>query len=92
MLERRARYRYVTVKVLPVGGGYLVVSPCCSRTVEPQGGMIDIAMIEYDEPVKRWKLFSKDHDFNRWRLHIMSDRLGLLIDCLNEDYARVFWQ
>ena len=92
MLEKRARYRYVSVSVIPATNGYRVVSPCCSRTVDPGGGLIDIALIEFNEPTKQWKLFNKLHERNEWQLHLRTDKLRALIDCLNEDSARLFWQ
>src|SRR5660398_21549 len=30
MLEKRDRYRYVTVSITPTISGYLITSPCCS--------------------------------------------------------------
>ena len=46
-LAERDRYKYVAPSVLPDVDGYLVRSPCCSRNVDPDGGEIDIARIEY---------------------------------------------
>lgn len=92
MLERRARYRYVSVSVLPADNGCRIVSPCCSRTVDPHGGMIDIAQVVFDESASQWKLFNKHHERNEWQLYLCADKLVSLIDCLNEDPSRLFWQ
>ncbi|MBS1186890.1 MAG: hypothetical protein H6R04_908 [Burkholderiaceae bacterium] len=92
MLEKRTRYRYVPVEVVPATNGYRIVSPCCSRTVDPNGGKIDIALIEFDQQSNKWKLFNKLHERNIWLLHLCADRLQQLLDCLNEDPARLFWQ
>ena len=48
-LGRRERYRYVTPQVIPdeEEHGYRIESPCCSRNVEPSGGIIDIALLKY---------------------------------------------
>ena len=90
-LEQRARYRYVRPAVEADAGGYRIVSPCCSRNIDPEGGTIDIARLEYDELAADWHLYSKNHDTLEWvpqaqgRLHEM---LALLI----ADPARIFWQ
>lgn len=91
-LQKRARYRYVPVSVLPEKNGYRVVSPCCSRTIDPDGGDIDIALIEFDEPTNVWKLFSKNHVNGVWYLHLRAETLCQLLERLNEDPARQFWQ
>ena len=44
-LRERVRYRYVTPNVLREGTSYRIQSPCCSRTVDPSGGVIDIALL-----------------------------------------------
>ena len=91
-LEERARYRYVTPQVLPVAGGYRVVSPCCSRNVDAEGGEIDIAWIEYQAGSGAWRLHCKDHPHGEWALHTEGLRLQDLLQVLNEDSERVFWQ
>jgi len=92
MLSKRARYRYVSVKVMAVDGGYRILSPCCSRAIDHTGGMIDIARIEYDETHSIWKLFGKDHTQNEWQLRLCSERLKQVMECLNNDPERLFWQ
>ena len=44
-LSQRVRYRYVQPRVLRETSGYRIESPCCSRNVDPQGGVIDIALL-----------------------------------------------
>jgi hypothetical protein len=92
LLRQRTRYRYVAAAVEPAVGGYRIVSPCCSRTIDHSGGIIDIARLEYDEPLALWRLYRKDHARNEWLLHFSAPRLAPLMDCLNDDPARVFWQ
>lgn len=92
LLAQRARYRYVAATVEPTAGGYRIISPCCSRTVDGSGGPIDIARLEYDETAPLWTLYSKDHERNEWRFHFSAPHLAALMECLNLDLARVFWQ
>jgi len=44
-LRQRVRYRYVQPQVLHEGTHYRIQSPCCSRNVDKQGGLIDIALL-----------------------------------------------
>lgn len=92
LLKKRARYRYVAAAVEPAIGGYRIVSPCCSRTIDQSGGIIDIARLEYDESLALWQLYGKDHARNQWRLYFSAPRLAPLMNFLNEDPTRVFWQ
>jgi hypothetical protein len=92
LLAARVRYRYVAPEVRPCAGGYHIVAPCCSRRVDADGGLIDIARIEYDEAGRRWNLYYKDHASDSWSLFIHASRLDRLMDSLNEDPLRVFWQ
>lgn len=92
LLEQRVRYRYVSPEVQPIDGGYLVVSPCCSRNIDASGGAIDIARIAYVHPEGIWRLYHKDHELGAWKLYSDAPTLQLLIVCLNEDPSRVFWQ
>lgn len=92
-LEARVRYRYVAPMVLPDTRGYTIVSPCCSRNIDAAGGVIDIARIEYDEAARRWSLYHKDHAADGgWRLFMQGEQLDAVMDSLNEDPQRVFWQ
>ncbi len=90
LLKKRARYHYVSPLVQAVAGGYRIVSPCCSRNIDQAGGLIDIARIEWEAGV--WTLFSRDHVCELWLMHTQASRLDRLMDCLNEDSKRVFWQ
>ena len=90
LLKQRARYRYVSPSVQAVPGGYCIVSPCCSRNIDQQGGLIDIARIDWAAGV--WTLYSRDHVGQVWLMYTQSGRLDRLMDCINEDSKRVFWQ
>lgn len=91
-IARRRRYRYVSPSVHVIGDGYVVRSPCCSRTVDPQGGVVDVAMIRYRSSPQPWLLYRKDHDSQEWSLHAAYERLVELLGYLNADPARRFWQ
>jgi hypothetical protein len=91
-LKARQRYRYVKPRVVPVAGGYRVVSPCCSRNIDPDGGEIDVALLYWDSARAVWRLLWKDHNAATWELHSMYERLGLATDVLNADPERLFWQ
>lgn len=90
-LEGRVRYRYVTPQLEVEPDGFRIVSPCCSRNIDPAGGMIDIARIEYDMRVSVWRLYSKNHANCAWVLQA-EGRLHELLDLLKADPGRVFWQ
>ena len=90
LLKKRERYQYVSPLVQAVPGGYRIVSPCCSRNIDQDGGLIDIARIEWAAGV--WTLYRKEHADQRWLLHTQGSRLDRLLECLNEDSQRVFWQ
>jgi len=91
-LTLRKRYRYVSPKVKPVAGGYLIESPCCSRNIDPEGGLIDVALIHHDAASESWKLFRKDHARGIWEFHSAHQRLNAATDELNADPDRLFWQ
>jgi selenocysteine lyase/cysteine desulfurase len=90
-LELRGRYRYVTPSVLVEPDGFRIVSPCCSRNIDPEGGTIDIARIEHDAELALWRLYSKNHATLEW-LPQAEGRLHEMLDLLKEDPDRVFWQ
>lgn len=92
LLAQRVRYRYVEPEVQSIVGGYLIVSPCCSRNVDASGGTIDIARLEYAHPEAIWRLYHKDHQQGVWKLYSVAPMLQMLIAQLNEDPTRVFWQ
>ncbi|MDR3466614.1 MAG: hypothetical protein P4M07_11775 [Xanthobacteraceae bacterium] len=91
-LRSRKRYRYVSPSVAPVTGGYRVESPCCSRNIDRDGGVIDVALLLHDPDSRHWRLFSKDHAGDDWRLHSTHERIAAALDALGEDPDRAFWQ
>jgi hypothetical protein len=92
MLKQRARYLYVLPQVDMVERGYRIQSPCCSRNIDPDGGMVDIARLEYEPLLGVWKLFRKDHEQDCWEFFLLEQHLDGLIDYLNRDAARLFWK
>jgi len=91
-LASRKRYRYVSPSVHAVENGYLIRSPCCSRNIDPDGGIIDVALLQYVRGQNPWRLFRKDHSVRQWHLHAVHARLVDLLEQLNADPLRVFWQ
>jgi len=91
-LENRRRYRYVSPIVLKTPGGYRVQSPCCSRNIDPDGGVIDIAMMIFEQREGGWRLLRKNHGLGVWELDSEHARLPELLSYLNEDAERRFWQ
>ena len=91
-LARRRRYRYVAPSVLPAADGYLIRSACCSRRIDPDGGVIDIALLRWAEHPPGWQLFRRDHAAQRWIADRRFARLPDLFERLNTDPDRVFWQ
>lgn len=91
-LRSRRRYRYVRPDVVAVAGGYRIRSACCSRNIDADGGVIDIALLHHDGSGGIWQLFRKDHKTGAWQLHSTHHRLAELTDELNADPGRLFWQ
>ena len=91
-IRDRARYRYVTPTVSAVADGYLIRSPCCSRTVAPDGSAIDVARLCWNETPPGWRLLRKDHRLDRWIEDSRHARLVDLFDRLNADPQKLFWQ
>ncbi|HDR9189974.1 DUF3024 domain-containing protein [Burkholderia vietnamiensis] len=89
-LRERARYRYVSPRVLRDADGFRIESPCCSRNVDPGGGVIDIARLARG-PAGRWSLYARDHAARRWSWRYESADLDLLLELLCVDAGRVFW-
>jgi hypothetical protein len=57
-LRHRIRYRYVQPQIERGETGWVITSPCCSRNIDPTGGVIDIAWVE---PVEgAWALYFKE--------------------------------
>lgn len=89
-LRLRARYRYVRPRVLREAEGYRIESPCCSRNVDAQGGVIDIALLQRAED-GQWQLLARDHAARTWQLQHQSARLDELLTVLCADTRRLFW-
>ena len=89
-LRERVRYRYVQPQVLREGESYRIQSPCCSRTVDPTGGLIDIALlVPHDGGT--WCLCSRDHANSSWEPRHQDASLDVLLDLLCVDSERQFW-
>lgn len=91
-LRRRRRYRYVSPVVEGVTGGYRIESPCCSRNIDPEGGVVDVALMLHEPIGGVWKLFAKNHRNGTWTYHSRHSRLAELLDLLCADPERRFWQ
>lgn len=91
-ITQRTRYRYVRPEVTPLGRGWQVCSPNCSRSVDATGGPIPIAWLvpPGGGTVGDWSLLRRDHDARRWRLHSLGP-LPELLDALCLDRDREFW-
>ncbi|MFG1461881.1 DUF3024 domain-containing protein [Xanthobacter sp. DSM 24535] len=91
-LKARKRYRYVEPSVEDVEGGYRIASPCCSRNIDAEGGIIDVALLLFESEGRTWRLFWKNHRSGNWELHSVHIRLDSVLDQLNIDEERTFWQ
>ncbi|QRG09457.1 hypothetical protein EZH22_04065 [Xanthobacter dioxanivorans] len=91
-IKARKRYRYVTPRVLATDGGYRIESACCSRNIDPEGGVVDIALMLFDGEQGEWQLFRKNHGTRVWELDSTHERLKEVLDLLNDDSERKFWQ
>lgn len=91
-LKTRKRYRYVSPRVEKLDGGYRIESPCCSRNIDPEGGIIDVALLLHDPSNVNWQLFRKDHQSGTWQFHSTYDRLVSALEYLSDDPERLFWQ
>jgi hypothetical protein len=89
-LRGRVRYRYVKPTVLLEDGCYRIQSPCCSRRIDPSGGLIDIALL-VPQTDKRWRLCSRDHVNQRWVARSQNESLSAVLDVLCSDPDRQFW-
>jgi len=92
VLEDRVRYRYVTPVVRPATNGYRIESPCCSRNIDPDGGDIDIARLEYLRSRRVWLLYRRQHATREWLFYAEFATLAALLEQLNHDPERLFWQ
>ena len=91
-LKARKRYRYVTPRVTTAVGGYRIESPCCSRNIDSEGGVVDVALLLHDADGARWQLFRRDHENGQWLLDGTHERLPAALERLNSDPDRCFWQ
>jgi hypothetical protein len=89
-LKERVRYRYVKPLVLREGESYRIQSPCCSRKVDPNGGLIDIALLVPHEG-SHWCLCSRDHANSTWEPRHQDASLDVLLDLLCLDSEHQFW-
>lgn len=98
-LRERVRYRYVEPLVLREGQSFRIQSPCCSRNVDPSGGLIDIALLTPGATDATgaggagvgWSLSARDHLKSVWRVCLSDAPLELLLDALCVDSERQFW-
>lgn len=89
-LAQRARYKYVAPRVQREDAGWQIVSPNCSRNVDPAGGEIAIAWF-VPQGGGRWRLHSRDHREGCWRLEAAELTLEAALQRVCEDPLRVFW-
>ena len=89
-LTRRARYRYVHPHVEREGAGWKIVSPNCSRNVDPAGGAIDIAWLA---PVEQglWQVHARDHAAAAWVRAGGPQPLDAALAQVCDDPDRRFW-
>lgn len=90
-LAERERYRYVSPRVYPMRNGYRVESPCCSRNIDQEGGVIDIAQIEYLPEPGAWRLYRKNHNLDQWETYAAMNSLLDVLEVLKCDPLRMFW-
>jgi hypothetical protein len=90
-LAGRTRYRYVHPRVRREGAGWKVVSPNCSRNIDPAGGEIDIAWL-VPAAGTGWQLYARCHARDCWALSREDTSLPALLRHLCVDPAREFWQ
>jgi hypothetical protein len=100
-LEQRARYRYVRPQVLPMdedeSRGWRIVSPNCSRSIDRQGGVIDIAWLQpvpdtAEDTPGAWLLHARDHQRQCWVPPRRAASLPDALERLCADPLREFWQ
>ena len=89
-LGRRSRYRYVQPRVEREGQGFRIVSPNCSRTIDPTGGDIPIAWL-VPAGADRWLLYRRDHARQDWTLHAEAQPLAAALRRLCDDPLHEFW-
>lgn len=89
-IEQRARYRYVRPHVVRDADGWTVVSPNCSRNIDPTGGEIDIARF-LPLPGGRWRVHARDHAAGQWKVQGESCTFDEALAAVCTDPSRVFW-
>jgi hypothetical protein len=95
-LARRARYHYVKPRVQAQpsghGRGWTIVSPNCSRNIDPDGGDIHIAWFEptAGRPGE-WRLHRRDHGQARWVLQAAGLTLEHALAQVCNDPLGVWW-
>jgi hypothetical protein len=89
-LRQRVRYRYVRAQVLVEGDALRIQSPCCSRKVDPHGGVIDIALL-IPHGGNLWCLCSRDHARSEWVPRVRHAPLDTLLTTLCADPDRQYW-
>ncbi|MBI5717780.1 MAG: hypothetical protein HZC37_08845 [Burkholderiales bacterium] len=89
-LPRRERYKYVHPRVEREGAGWKIVSPNCSRNIDPHGGEIHIAwFVPAHEGL--WLLHARDHAQGCWRPCAAAMPIDAALTLVCEDPERVFW-
>jgi hypothetical protein len=90
VLARRSRYRYVAPRVEREGPGWRIVSPNCSRNIDPAGGEIAIAwLVPGTEGL--WQLHGRDHAAQCWRAVAAGLTLEQALQQVCDDPLREFW-
>ena len=89
-LRERVRYRYVRPVVLQEGEAWRIQSPNCSRNVDKNGGVIDIALL-VPHAANRWCLCARDHAAGVWVPRLQDAALDDALDALCVDSERQFW-
>ena len=90
-LAARTRYKYVRPRVEAEGAGWKIVSPNCSRNIDPDGGEIDIAWF-VPAAGARWDLHARDHAAAAWRLTAAGVTLDDALARVCADAAREYWR
>jgi hypothetical protein len=95
-LARRARYRYVQPRVVAhgerQGGGWTIVSPNCSRNIDPEGGDIPIAWFEPAAGTPAlWRLHSRNHAGACWVLQAEGLTLDQALARVCSDPLGMWW-
>ena len=60
--------------------------------IEADGGVIDIARLEFRQDRNNWWLYHKDHEIGHWIMEGEFPTLPAVLELLNQDPNRRFWQ